>query len=89
MEIINAVGAVSGCSSILGFLALIIKLGEWKARQEERLASHGKRIDSIEHKHDIITDYLNRNNELLAEIKVKVDLMYTTKQERRKGERND
>ena len=87
MEFINLVGAVSGCSSILGFLALIVKLGEWKARQEERLASHGKRIDTIEHKHDTITDCLSKNNELLAEIKVKVDLMYSAKNERRKGQK--
>ncbi len=84
MEFINLVGAVSGCSSILGFLALIVKLGEWKARQEERLASHGKRIDSIEHKHDAIADCLNKNNELLAEIKVKVDLLYKEKTKRSK-----
>lgn len=87
MEFINLVGAVSGCSSILGFLALIVKLGEWKARQEERLASHGKRIDAIEHKHDTIADCLNKSNELLAEIKVKVDLMYSAKSERRKGQK--
>lgn len=84
MEFINLVGAVSGCSSILGFLALIVKLGEWKARQEERLASHGKRIDTIEHKHDTITDCLSKNNELLAEIKVKVDLLYKEKTKRSK-----
>ena len=84
MEFINLVGAVSGCSSILGFLALIVKLGEWKARQEERLASHGKRIDTIEHKHDTITDCLNKNNELLVEIKVKVDLLYKEKTKRSK-----
>ncbi len=84
MEFINLVGAVSGCSSILGFLALIVKLGEWKARQEERLASHGKRIDAIEHKHDTIADCLNKNNELLAEIKVKVDLLYKEKTKRSK-----
>lgn len=84
MEFINLVGAVSGCSSILGFLALIVKLGEWKARQEERLASHGKRIDAIEHKYDAIADCLNKNNELLAEIKVKVDLLYKEKTKRSK-----
>ena len=87
MEFINLVGAVSGCSSILGFLALIVKLGEWKARQEERLASHGKRIDAIEHKHDTIADCLNKSNELLAEIKVKVDLMYSAKSERKRGQK--
>ena len=84
MEFINLVGAVSGCSSILGFLALIVKLGEWKARQEERLASHGKRIDAIEQKHDTIADCLNKNNGLLAEIKVKVDLLYKEKTKRSK-----
>ncbi len=87
MDFVNLVGAISGCSSILGFLALIVKLGEWKARQEERLASHGKRIDAIEHKHDTIADCLNKSNELLAEIKVKVDLMYSAKSERRKGQK--
>lgn len=87
MDFVNLVGAISGCSSILGFLALIVKLGEWKARQEERLASHGKRIDAIEHKHDTIADCLNKNNELLAEIKVKVDLMYSAKSERKRGQK--
>lgn len=87
MDFVNLVGAISGCSSILGFLALIVKLGEWKARQEERLASHGKRIDAIEHKHDTIADCLNKSNELLAEIKVKVDLMYSAKSERKKGQK--
>ena len=71
----------------MGFLALIVKLGEWKARQEERLASHGKRIDAIEHKHDTIADCLNKSNELLAEIKVKVDLMYSAKSERKRGQK--
>lgn len=87
MDFVNLVGAISGCSSILGFLALIVKLGEWKARQEERLASHGKRIDAIEHKHDTIADCLNKSNELLAEIKVKVDLMYSAKSERKRGQK--
>lgn len=84
MDLINVVGAISGCSSILGFLALIIKLGEWKARQEERLASQGRRIDAVEHKHDTISESLNKNNELLAEIKVKVDLLYEAKTKRTK-----
>ena len=64
MEFINLVGAVSGCSSILGFLALI--------------------VNAIEHKHDTIADCLNKNNELLAEIKVKVDLLYKEKTKRSK-----
>ena len=84
MEFVNLVGALPGCASIVAFLAVVIRLGEWKARQEERLASHGKRIDNIEHKQDSASLLLNKNNELLAEIKVKVDLMYKEKTKRSK-----
>lgn len=85
MDLLNFVGAMSGCSSIVAFLAVVIRLGEWKARQEERLASHGKRIDSMEHKQDSSSMLLNNNNELLAEIKVKVDLLYEAKSKRSKS----
>lgn len=84
MDFFNFVGAVSGCSSIIAFLAFIVRLGEWKARQEERLASHSKRIEAIEHKQDSSSLLLNNNNELLAEIKVKVDLLYEAKNKRSK-----
>ena len=47
MNFFNFIGAVSGCSSIVAFLAIVIKLGEWKARQEERISSHEKRISNI------------------------------------------
>lgn len=85
MDFFNFVGAVSGCSAIVAFLAVVIRLGEWKARQEERLASHGKRLDSMEHKQDISAKLLSNSNELLAEIKVKVDLLYERKSKRSKS----
>lgn len=84
MDFFNFIGALSGCASIVAFLAVVVRLGEWKARQEERLASHGKRIDSIENKQDASALLLNKNNELLAEIKVKVDMMYKEKNKRGK-----
>lgn len=84
MDFFNFIGALSGCASIVAFLAVVVRLGEWKARQEERLASHGKRIDSIENKQDASALLLNKNNELLAEIKVKVDMMYKEKSKRGK-----
>lgn len=85
MDLINAVGAISGCSSILGFLALIVKLGEWKARQEERLASHGKRIDAIENKHDSLMLLLSNQSAMLAEIKAEVQMLLDDKRGKKKN----
>lgn len=82
MDFFNLVGAVSGCSAIVGFLAVVVRLGEWKARVEERVASHGQRLDVLESKQNASALLLNKNNELLAEIKVKVDLMYEGKSKR-------
>ncbi len=84
MDFLNLIGALSGSASIGALLATIIRLGEWKARQEERMLSHGKRIDAIEHRQDAEALLLNKNNELLAEIKVKLDLMYAQKDKKGK-----
>lgn len=84
MEFLNFIGAISGCSSIVAFLAVIIKLGEWKARQEERVCVHEKRIDTMEHKQDNLSILLHKNNEILAEIKVKLDIAAKEKSKRSK-----
>lgn len=84
MEFLNFIGAISGCSSIVAFLAVIIKLGEWKARQEERVYVHEKRIDAMEHKQDNLSILLHKNNEILAEIKVKLDVAAKEKNKRSK-----
>lgn len=84
MNLLNFIGAVSGCSSIIAFLAIIVKLGEWKARQEERVSSHEKRIETIEHKQDNLSLLLHKNNEILAEIKVKLDIVCKERSKRSK-----
>lgn len=85
MFFLNFIGAVSGCSSIVAFLAVIIKLGEWKARQEERVSSHEKRIETIERKQDNLSMLLHKNNEILAEIKVKLDVVFKDRSKRSKS----
>ena len=84
MNFFNFIGAVSGCSSIVAFLAIVIKLGEWKARQEERISTHEKRIEAIERKQDSLYLLFNKNNEILAEIKVKLDMLFKEKNKRNK-----
>lgn len=84
MEFLNFIGAVSGCSSIVAFLAVIVKLGEWKARQEERVLIHEKRLEAMESKQDNLSLLLHKNNEILAEIKVKLDLAVGQKSKRSK-----
>ena len=84
MEFLNFIGAVSGCSSIVAFLAVIVKLGEWKARHEERVSTHEKRLVAVEHKQDNLSLLLHKNNEILAEIKVKLDMSVSQKSKRSK-----
>ena len=67
-----------------GLLAVIVKLGEWKARQEERVSTHEKRLAAMEHKQDDLSLLLHKNNEILAEIKVKLDVAVNQKPKRSK-----
>lgn len=85
MEILNIIGVFSSCSSIAACLAVLVRLGEWKARHEERLAAQAKRVELIEEKQDELSHLMNKNNEILAEIKVKLDFLSKEKTKRSKG----
>ena len=63
-------GLVSGGAAMLGVLYNFIRIGEWKARQETRL--------------DGLVLLINKQNELLTELKVKLDLMLADKNRRKR-----
>ena len=39
-------GLVSGCTSLMGLVAAIVRIGEWKAKQEVQLENLEKRIEN-------------------------------------------
>ena len=73
-------GLVSGGAAMLGVLYNFIRIGEWKARQETRLDGLEKRQDGYDGRVLLI----NKQNELLTELKVKLDLMLADKNRRKR-----
>ncbi len=77
-------GLLSSLAALLGVLLNFIRIGEWKARQETRLDGLEKRQDSYDGRVEGLILLINKQNELLTELKVKLDLMLTDKNRRRK-----
>ena len=47
-------GLLSGCTSLVGLLVAIVRLGEWKARQEVQLENLEKRLENSDGKIEAI-----------------------------------
>ena len=61
-----------------------VRLGEWKARQETKLDGLEKRQDSYDGRVEGLILLINKQNELLTELKVKLDLMLADKNRRKR-----
>lgn len=77
-------GLVSGGAAMLGVLYNFIRIGEWKARQETRLDGLEKRQDGYDGRVEGLILLINKQNELLTELKVKLDLMLADKNRRKR-----
>lgn len=77
-------GLLSGISALLGVLFNFIRIGEWKARQETRIDGLEKRQDSYDGRVEGLILLLNKQNEILTEVKVKLDLMLADKNRRKR-----
>lgn len=77
-------GLVSGVSALLGALYNFIRIGEWKARQETRIDGLEKKQDIYDGRVEGLMMLINKQNELLTELKVKLDLMLADKNRRRR-----
>ena len=70
--------------SLCGVLFNFIRIGEWKARQETRIDGLEKRQDSYDGRVEGLILLLNKQNEILTEVKVKLDLMLADKNRRKR-----
>ena len=77
-------GLLSGISALLGVLFNFIRIGEWKARQETRIDGLEKRQDSYDGRVEGLILLINKQNEILTELKVKLDLMLADKNRRKR-----
>ena len=79
MELWLTIGGFSGIAAIIGFIGLLIKIGEWKAQVDtlrDRLKDNGNKTEAL-------ALMQNQQNVLLAEIKVKLDLLLEEKKKKR------
>ena len=80
MENLVIIGGASGLAAIFGFIAIIIKVGEWKAQVD--ILHDG--LKNADNKTASLSLMQNQKNVLLAEIKVKLDLLLEENQKKRR-----
>ncbi len=77
-------GTVSGCTSLIGLIVAIVRLGEWKARQEVQLENLEKRLEGSDGKIETMAVLQAQQNLVLTEIKTRLEFLIENKQKRRK-----
>ena len=82
---------VAGHAIALGGVVInFLRTGEWKARQETRLSILERRQETYDNKIEELSRLISSQNNILTEVKVKLDLMCAEKNKRRKnGEQRD
>ena len=76
-------GLISGCTSLVGLILAIVRLGEWKARQEVRLDNLEKRFDSSDGKIEALAVLQSQQNLVLTEIKTRLEFLIETKSKKK------
>ena len=79
-------GLIAGAAALIGVLMNFIRMGEWKARQETKVENLEKRVETFDR---TVGDLLSKNDyqtQLLTELKVKLDMIFTEKKGRKKND---
>ena len=75
-------GVISGCSSLLGLILALVRLGEWKARQEVRLNNLEKHCETSDGKVDALAVLQSQQNLVLTEIKTRLEFLVDSKMQK-------
>lgn len=68
-------GLVSGIAAIIGVIINFIRFGRWQGAIETKVEELDKNFIVYQNKMDGLSVIMNRQNELLTEVKVKIDLI--------------
>jgi len=77
-------GLLSGCTALVGLILSLIRIGEWKAKQEVRIENIKERLESSDSKIEAIAVLQSQQNLLLTEIKTKLEFLIANKTTRKK-----
>ena len=78
-------GLLSGCTSLIGLVVAMVRLGEWKARQEVQLENLEKRLENSDGKIEAIAVLQSQQNLVLTEIKTRLEFLIEGKVKRKKN----
>ena len=78
-------GVISGCTSLVGLILAVVRLGEWKARQEVKLENLERRFESSDGKIEAIAVLQSQQNLVLTEIKTRLEFLIERKTKRKKS----
>lgn len=78
-------GVISGCTSLIGLILAVVRLGEWKARQEVKLENLERRFESSDGKIEAIAVLQSQQNLVLTEIKTRLEFLIESKTKRKKN----
>ena len=79
-------GLISGCTALIGLILSLIRIGEWKARQEVKIENVVERIENSDGKMEAIAVLQSQQNLVLTEIKTKLEFLIESKIKRKKAD---
>lgn len=79
-------GLISGCTSLVGLIITLIRVGEWKARQEVRIENVMERLENSDGKIEAIAVLQSQQNLVLTEIKTRLEFLIDNKTKRKKAD---
>lgn len=77
-------GLVTGLAAMCGVIVNFIRIGRWQGNIESRVSTLEKIYDSHDLRMENLTRLLSKQNDLLTEVKVKLDMLFSEKKMRQK-----
>ena len=78
-------GLITGLAAICGVIVNFVRIGHWQGNIETRVDALENNYNHHDIRLDELVNLINRQNELLTEVKVKLEMLFDRKERRRNG----
>ena len=78
-------GLITGLAAICGVIVNFVRIGHWQGNIETRVDTLENNYNHHDIRLDELVNLINRQNELLTEVKVKLEMLFDRKERRRNG----
>ena len=72
-------GLISGMAAICGVIINFVRMGRWQGNIETRVGTLEKSLDNHDSRMENLARLISKQNDLLTEVKVKLDLIFNDK----------